>query len=560
MGQRRGSPDVSAADDDKVIPLRLRAPAPKSEADDGGSEPPDNRPVIRIVNGSLDKIATQGEQALVAAGSRVYQRGRSLVRPFLFDVPASKNRMTIAAGLATFATPALVDHLCRVARWEKFDGRAKAWLRVDPPEKIATTMLSRVGEWTFPPLAGVITTPTIRPDGSLLTAPGYDRSTRLFHMRDTALDLTGLVPDRPTREDAAKALTDLQYLIKNFPVVNETDHAVALSGLITPIVRGAVSQMPLHANRASTARTGKSFLVDVASAIATARPCPVATWVKDQKEADARLTGLLLAGFPLICLDNVNGELGSDLLCQAIERPIVQVRPLGASDIIEIESRASIFATGNGLRVRGDMTGRTMIANLDAGMERPELRAFEFDPVEMVLNDRARYVSACLTIVMAHAQAGFPGESGPLASFEDWSKYVRRALIWLDCADPCSSMEQARDDDPELAELRELIDAWSNEFGTTISPTTAEVIGMASERFPEAEDGSQGPLKFPRMKDLLTRIGSNRTGLDGVRISSFFRAKEGRIVVGLKLRKAGRAGGGVVRWQVCSGDIPSKDK
>jgi putative DNA primase/helicase len=231
---------VSAADDDKVVPLRLRGPAPKSEAEYGSSEPPDNRPIIRVINGSLDKVATQGEEALVAAGSRVYQRGRSLVRPFLFDVPASKNRMTIAAGLATFATPALVDHLCRVARWEKFDGRAKAWLRVDPPEKIATTMLSRVGEWTFPPLAGVITTPTIRPDGSLLTAPGYDRSTRLFHMRDPALDLAGLVPDRPTREDAAKALTDLQYLIKNFPVVNETDHAVALSGLITPIVRGAV--------------------------------------------------------------------------------------------------------------------------------------------------------------------------------------------------------------------------------------------------------------------------------------------------------------------------------
>ena len=542
MGQRRGSPDVSAADDDKVIPLRLRAPAPKSEDDYGGSEPPDNRPVIRIVNGSLDKIATQGEQALVAAGSRVYQRGRSLVRPFLFDVPASKNRMTIAAGLATFATPALVDHLCRVARWEKFDGRAKAWLRVDPPEKIATTMLSRVGEWTFPPLAGVITTPTIRPDGSLLTAPGYDRSTRLFHMRDTALDLTGLVPDRPTREDAAKALT-------NFPVVNETDHAVALSGLITPIVRGAVSQMPLHANRASTARTGKSFLVDVASAIATARPCPVATWVKDQKEADARLTGLLLAGFPLICLDNVNGELGSDLLCQAIERPIVQVRPLGASDIIEIESRASIFATGNGLRVRGDMTGRTMIANLDAGMERPELRAFEFDPVEMVLHDRARYVSACLTIVMAHAQAGFPGESGPLASFEDWSKYVRRALIWLGCADPCSSMEQAREDDPELGELRELLDAWRNEFGIDLAPTVGEIIGMIGERFPDEADGAAGAHKFPRMRELLTRTCTMRNGVDSMRMSNLFRAKEGRIVMGHKLRKAAKAGN-VVRWQV----------
>jgi len=547
---------MSAADDGNIVPLPLRLrdpPPPKSESDYGAAEPPDSRPVIRIKAGYLDRIASEGEQALIAAAATIYQRGRSLVRPFLFEVPASKGRTTITSGLANFAVPALVDHLCRVARWEKYDGRAKSWLRADPPEKIAATILSRVGEWPFPPLAGVITTPTLRPDGSLLTAPGYDRATRLYHVHDPNIDVTRHIPSSPTKEDASNALSDLQHLLKNFPTVNEVDHAVALSGMITPLVRGAVSQMPMHATRASTARTGKSFMVDVFSALATARPCPVATWAKDPKEADARLTGLLLAGFPLICLDNVNGELGSDLLCQAIERPIVQVRPLGASDIVEIESRASIYATGNGLRVRGDMTGRTMVSNLDAGMERPELRAFDFDPVEIILADRARYVGAALTVVMAHAQAGFPGESPPLASFEDWSKWVRRALIWLGCADPCVSMEQAREDDPELGEHRELVDAWVNEFGCDLSPTVAELIGWVGERFPTNEDGSPGPFKYPRMREFLVRAASNRGGIDPLRVGSLFRAKAGRIVMKHKLRKAGTGGGSATRWQMVPG-------
>ena len=548
MGQRRGSPDVSAADDDKVIPLRLRAPAPKSEADDGSSEPPGDLPVIRVINGLLHETSSLGEAALITLGLPIYQRGRSLVRPISSEVPASRGRTTIAAGLATIAVAAMTDQLCRAAIWEKYDGRAKAWLRIDPPEKIACTILSRVGDWRFPAIAGVITTPTLRPDGSLLTSRGYDAMTRLYHVQDKLLDLRRF-PAHPTRDDALKALADLQYLLKNFPTVNETDHCVALSALISPVVRGAAPVVPMHAFRASTAGTGKTFLVDVASAIATSRPCPVATVAKSEEETEKRLAGLLLAGFPLICLDNVNGELGGDLLCQAIERPLVQIRPLGTSDIIEIESRATIFATGNMLRVRGDMTRRTLIANLDAGLERPELRSFDFNPLETVLTDRARYVAAAIIIVLAHAQAGFPCDISPLASFNEWSRYVRSALIWLGCADPCASMEDAREDDPELGELRELLDAWRNEFGIDLAPTVGEIIGMIGERFPDEQDGAAGAHKFPRMRELLTRTCTMRNGVDSMRMSNLFRAKEGRIVMGHKLRKAAKAGN-VVRWQV----------
>ena len=126
---------------------------------------------------------------------------------------------------------------------------------------------------------------------------------------------------------------------------------------------------------------------------------------------------------------------------------------------------------------------------------------------------------------------------------------AKRALIWLGCADPCSSMEQARDDDPELGELRELLDAWRNEFGIDLAPTVGEIIGMIGERFPDEADGAAGAHKFPRMRELLTRTCTMRNGVDSMRMSNLFRAKEGRIVMGHKLRKAAKAGN-VVRWQV----------
>ncbi|RYI98627.1 MAG: topoisomerase, partial [Acetobacteraceae bacterium] len=387
-------------------------------------------PLIKLRGGQLHNEATAGEDALLAAGKPIYQRGNDLVRPAEQLVPASRGRTTRSACLIGVSAHGLVDHLCGAATWERFDARANEWIEVNPPMAVAQTILSRAGDWRFPRIAGVITTPTLRPDGSILAAPGYDLATRLYHLQDPDLQLHAAVK-APTRANAEAALKLLNALLDEFPFVDPVSRSVALSGLITPVVRGALSVVPLHAFKAYTAGTGKSYLADVASAISTGRPCPVASAAPDEAETEKRLVGLLLAGFPISSLDNVNGELGGDLLCQAIERPLVRIRPLGRSDIVEIESRSTIFATGNNLRVRGDMVRRTILCSLDAGVERPELREFKADPIATVMADRGRYVSACLIIVRAYAAAGRPDVLKPIASFEDWSNAVRSALVWL---------------------------------------------------------------------------------------------------------------------------------
>ena len=62
----------------------------------------------------------------------------------------------------------LRDYLSRTARWERFNERKKAFIATDPPRDVAATILSRTGEWQFPRAVGVITTPTLRPDGTIL--------------------------------------------------------------------------------------------------------------------------------------------------------------------------------------------------------------------------------------------------------------------------------------------------------------------------------------------------------------------------------------------------------
>ena len=509
------------------------------------SEEGDLRPVIRIVAGELDRIATEAELALIEAGLPIFQRGSDLVRPITREVSAAKGRQTVTAALQTLDASALLDLYCQVARWQKFDARSMAWMRSNPPRDIASIHLSRVGRWAVPVIAGVVTTPTMRPDGSVLSTPGYDRATRLFYVADPTLRMPAL-PARPTREDAERALDLLQGLLTAFPFVDEADRAVGLAAMLTPVVRGAMQVAPLIAIRATTAGTGKSYLVDLGSAISTGRPCPVISAGSSGEEVDKRLVGLLLEGFPVASIDNVNGELGGDLLCQAVERPFIRLRRLGGSDITEIESRATLYATGNGLRVRGDMVRRTLLATLDANMERPELRTFDSDPVRIVLEDRGRYVAAALTIVRAFRASG-EQPLAPLASFEEWSDTVRSALVWLGCADPIDTMEKARDEDPEIEELREVMIAWQAAFGSS-AYTVRDLADAADKR--EETYGGAGDYVRPDLRDVLLRVAGERGVISTRRLGYWLKGRVGRIVGGLRIVRAGEDRNSSARWQL----------
>ncbi len=528
-------------------------------APDAGDDP---RPTVRIAAGRLDQLATEAEEALLASGAAVFRRGTMLVRPVSMEVPASRGRMTVAAGLAELTQPAAVDLLSQVARWERFDKRSEDWRPADPPAMVAAILLARSGRWRLPPIAGVTTTPTLRPDGSVLSAPGYDPATRLYHVPDAALRLR--IPEKaPTKADAEAALATLEQLLADFPFADDAggaadtaradeavNLAVALSGLITPAVRGCMSVAPLHAIRANAPGSGKSFLVDLVSAISAGRPCPAASATGGSEEVEKKLVGLLLSAFPIVNLDNINGELGGDLLCQAVERPLIRVRPLGRSEIVEIESRACVFATGNALRARGDLVRRSLVCSLDAAMERPELRRFGRDPVAEVLADRGRYVGAALTVVRAYIAAGRPGLLSPLASFEDWSGTVRSALVWLGKADPCKSIETAREDDPELGDLREVMTLWAEAFGQD-RRTARDAAEAAGARKP-TQIGEPTDLACPELRDVLVRIAGDRGVISTKKLSGWLLRHEGRIVGTRRFKRDGTAHGGSVLWTLRS--------
>ena len=167
-------------------------------------------------------------------------------------------------------------------------------------------------------------------------------------------------------------------------------------------------------------------------------------------------------------------------------------------------------------------------------MERPELRTFPFDPVERVMLNRGSYVAACLTIVRAYLAAGSPDRCKPLASFEQWSDLVRSALVWLGCADPCESIQEAREDDPELSALRAVVEAWRAGLGLTTPYTTGDLITLAGQR-EEAVMGEPTDYKHPDLRNALLEIAGEK-GNSSSRLRKF-RCGDGADLNSLILRE-----------------------
>jgi putative DNA primase/helicase len=511
-------------------------------------------PTIRV-GPRISTMTTRTQKMLIAARVPFYQRGGELVRPIIRTVKAAHGRLTKTAQLKSISAIFMRDTMCRHAHWERMDKRSGEFVKTTAPMSVATTLLERDGIWGFPEIVGVIATPTMRPDGTLLLKQGYDPATRLLLIEPPKMSE---IPDQPTREDALKTLALLEELISESPFDDEPSRAVALSGLITPVVRGAFAVAPMHVSSAPVAGSGKSFLWDLVAAISTGQQRIPVIAAGSAEETEKRLVGVMLTAQPLISIDNVNGELKGDFLCQAIEQHVLDIRPLGRSEIARIETGGvTFFATGNNITIVGDLCRRTITSRLDSKLEDPQLRQFEKKPIQAILDDRGTYIAACLTICRAYVAAGRPGLLPRLASFEGWSDTVRSALVWLGKADAVDTMEGIRAEDPQRAALSDLLHAWANDHGTGEgSDVTLAVIIELSLKNEKMGGQDTGEFQYPDLNAAVRAAASAGKGnsfgskIDPLAFGIWCRQNKGRIVDGLRLANRASSRGGAAKWWV----------
>ena len=498
------------------------------------------RPSIEVVPGQRHIAADQAISAMMQARAPFYQRSGSLVRVAMTKAKTADGAIIETPGITPVTIPILGRAMGQAAEWERMTAK-NGLIRVDPPKEVVEQVAAMSGHWPFPPIAGVISTPTMRPDGTILDAIGYDDATGLVLMSPPPMPT---IPSRPSRYNAESALDLLQSLLVEFPFVDEASRSVALSMILTLVLRGALlPAVPMHAATAPEPGTGKSYLSDTASAISTGERCAVIAMGSDPNETEKRLIAAALSGQQIIAIDNVSEMMAGDFLNQVTERPLLKIRPLGTSVTIRIPNTFTVFANGNNLSAPADLVRRTIICRLDANVENPETREFDRNPVTDVLADRGAYIAAALTIGRAYVCAGFPGQLPRLPSFERWSDLVRSSLVWLGCADPCASMDMARAEDPIRADRAALFGAWQKELG--LNPAGFTVQQMTQE----CEATDERGFLCPTLREACLSVAGERNGgtVSARRLGKWLSSNNNNIVGGLKLT-VNRSDPSRIRW------------
>ncbi len=485
---------------------------------------------IRVVAGEIHRVVDVAEREL-AQSRRHYQRG-GLIVTVVTDPGTRETR------IQDVSQPALVRSLAGAAMWERYDARAQDWVRTDPPARHAAVLFDSTSYQHLPVLSGLARQPYLRPDGSLMTAAGYDVATGMFGVFDArAFAFT----DTPTRAQAEAALALLQALLAEFSFAGETDRAAALTAILTAAIRASLPVAPMFHVRAHMVGSGKSYLCELVTAFATPQRGTPTTFPADDEECRKLLLAELLRGPAVVEFDNLTGDLvAHKSLCTALTSEHMSGRILGVSKTATVNTRALFLSSGNNVGPVQDMTRRCITIHLSPDCEVPAARSFARpDLVRDVLRERGRYVSAALTIIRAWIVAGRPKtECKSLASYGDWSDLCRQPLLWLGCADPTASVFQAMTEDPDRETLARLLNAWFAGFGKTPA-MVRDAVKQAHALYDEHAE----------LREVLRDIADERGEINRRKLGWWIRRHAGRIVDGMRIVRA-TGNGSAERWRI----------
>ena len=283
----------------------------------------------------------------------------------------------------------------------------------------------------FPSLDGLVFVPVLRPDGTVLSSPGYDKKTRLFLVKKD--DLIPAVPDIPTQEDLNSALDVLKEVLQDFLHKDSADTVNAIALMLTPLVRPAITGcIPIALINARQAGIGKGLLANVVSIIATGERARIQVMSASEQEIDKRITSFLRDGTPIIVFDNLDRVLRSATLAAVVTSDTYKGRLLGKSEMPNLLQRATWIVIGNNIQLGGDIPRRTYLIDMVAVTSRPQERTgFKHENLlGYVEEHRGEIVAALLTLARAWFAAGQPPPTHcpPFGSFEEWRRIIAGIL------------------------------------------------------------------------------------------------------------------------------------
>ena len=454
----------------------LEAPADWCTGDLGPAEGPAatrepavstaRRPKPRIIIRTEEHAVVDEAIAALARVEGVYCRGPLLVHVVR---DASKLAGIIHPGAAARIVPLGVagirDRLTLAADWIsiKVKERGIEEVPAHPPGWASPSIEARKSWPKMRCLEGIVESPVLRPDGSLLEQRGYDDVTGLLCLPNAQYPTA---PAAPTKHDAALAATELLDVVCDFPFKADAHRAAWVAGVLTPLARYAFrGPAPMFLMDANIRSAGKTLLADVTGEIVSGRAMPRTPQAMDENEEIKRVTAIAIEGDRLVLLDNINRPLGSGALDAVLTGTAWNERILGKSEKVNLTIMTVWYGTGNNVTFKGDTARRCLHIRLDSDLEKPETREGFKHPelLAWVHENRPRLLMAALTMLRAYCEAGKPVMGfKPWGSFEGWSGLVRSAVVFAGLADPGDTRAELDQADTDSNALVDLIAGWAD--------------------------------------------------------------------------------------------------
>jgi hypothetical protein len=410
--------------------------------------------------------------------------------------------------IVPLSVQAITRELSRAASWVRGGIGSKEQKSIDPPHRHVSILCDGQHFRHLPQLAGLARQPYFREtDGVLITAAGYDRGAQRFGVFD---EREFIIPE-PTHEAALAALALLEELLSEFHFVGAADRAAGLSAIFTAVVRPSLPHAPAFHVRAPVFGSGKTYLCELIGAFAGPGINAKVSYPTTDEEATKAILSLLLKNPAVVEFDDMSADWSPfGVIKRMLTGEKLTDRILGVSKTATVSTRTLFLGSGNNVGPVRDLLRRVLTIHLDPRNATPALMSYKGSPVARVRAERARYVSAVLTIILAWRQAGMPrSEIASIVTYDGaWTDYCRHPLIWLGHPDPASALIAQVRHDPDAEILGALLAAWHQAFGST--PTTIrKAIDVAYRdngdlldairEFPIMERGEINRNKFGRL-------------------------------------------------------------
>lgn len=470
-------------------PLR---PVPDTPDDTGASDEADGQAYIEV-SGNPDAIRKLKKAVGTGAIPDLYVTGGQPVRiervsgTLALDLDGDAPLPVVA----TRVSGALLAHLLAAhtytfqTKTRKDEAGRQEFYReeVTPPRDVLNAVLAGA-EWpSTPTLAGIIGTPVLRRDWTLLQEPGYDRDSGLFLAPTVALPP---VPERPTPAQVAKARDFvIGTLLGDFEWEDAASLANYVALLVTPFLRRPLKALvPLAILSASTASSGKSLLTALIGLLVGQQTVP---WPADN---DTELEKLITSTFTVesgaVIFDNLaEGEvIASPILANLLTNPMWSSRILGKTGMGAFANDRLWMATGNNLRVGGDIASRSVYVRLKPKAPHPEARTgFKIPDLQGWIKNprnRAELLWRLLVLVADWVAAGTPRDTStpPMRQFTPWAHGVGGFLAHHGIGGFLTNLHVVRGMDEEDLKWAIFLARWHERLGTEPLKVNA-VLGNA---------------------------------------------------------------------------------